>query len=138
MARSNQFAVTLTIAGRDLGQWDEVEGGGVGSSDTTFRPGGMRPRIALGGSKETDSLTLRRLYDDDLAGNEGFLYEQVGKPGNAVAVRQRLDANERPSGRPITYRGNLTTATPPDNSGEDDDPALFEVELTIGGPPVIA
>lgn len=135
MGRMNQFAVTFSADGRDLGLWSAAEGGGVGGDPTVHYPGGMRPAVNLGADVTTDALTLRKLEadlsDDDLE----YLLDIVGTSRPCVADRQRLDARNASTRRPMLYRGTISNVNPSNVDSSSNDAALIEVVLAVTGKP---
>lgn len=133
MSRQDQYAVTFTLDGRDLGVWDKLSGGEIDSEETKYKPGSMAPSVSLGGSTEVGNLTVSRLYvlnrDHD---NIHWMISRAGK-GNCVLSRQPLDADGNAYGRPLVYTGKLKTVTPPEVDSESSDAALLECEVTPAG-----
>jgi hypothetical protein len=119
----------------DLGIWSAAEGGGVGGDPSLHYPGAMRPPVSLGSDVETEALTLRKLEadltDDDLA----FLLDIVGSATPAVGSRQRLDARNKATRRPMLYTGTISNVNPSDVDSTSSDPALIEVVLAVTGKP---
>jgi hypothetical protein len=136
MSRQDQYAVTLTVDGNDLGIWDKLEGGEVDSEESKYKPGNMGAHISLGGSVEVGNITVSRLYDlnRDHIGALGihWLISRVGK-GNCVVNRQPLDTDGNAFGTPLVYTGKLKTVSPPEVDSESADAALLECEITPAG-----
>lgn len=133
MSRENQSAVTMTLDGVDLGVWDKLEGGGIDSEETKYRPGAMGAHVSLGGATEVGNVTLSRLYQ--LARDHNivhWLMSRAGK-GQVTVARQPLDVDANAYGRPIVYTGTLKAVTPPAVDSESSDAALIEVEITPAG-----
>ncbi len=133
MSREDQYSVTVSIDGTDLGVFDKLTGGEVDSEETKFRPGGMQPHVSLGGYKTVNNVTVSRLYDlsrDHL--KVPFLLDRVGK-GTATISKQPLDTNGNPFGPPIVYTGKLKQVTLPDHDSESSDAAMIELEFSPSG-----
>lgn len=139
--RSNQSTVSLNVGGVDRGIWAVREGGGVSADNTTYAPGGMQPRIALGGSPTVDDVTLRKLYDDVAHADVPDLMNRIGDTVNGASVVTNI-RNTGPgraaSGRALVYRGILTAVNVPDFDADSDDAAELEVVIGVGAPPTLA
>lgn len=133
MRRQDQARVTFKVDGVDLGVWDQMEGGGVEASETTFKPGGMGPQIALGGSAARQKVTLSRHYDEGLHVRYVWLDARAGK-GAAVVTKQYLDRDGNAYQAPITWTGTLQSVTPPEHDSEGDDVSMCQVEISPDGP----
>jgi hypothetical protein len=131
--RQDQYAITMTIDGTDLGVWDKLEGGEIDSEETQYKPGSMGSSISLGGSVNVGTLTVSRLYvlnrDHDRI---HWLIGRAGK-GSAVVNRQPLDADGNAYGRPLVYTGKVKSVAPPEVDSEGSDAALLAVEITPAG-----
>lgn len=132
--RQDTWAVSLVIDGQPLGIWDTLGGGEVDSEETTYRPGGMAPRVSLGGSRTVGNVTLARLLD---RGRDWDLMRHLAanRTGKAdcIVSRQPLDEDGNPWGRPMVYRGKLKTVTPPDVDSNSSDAATWELTITPEG-----
>lgn len=133
MSRQNQARVTVAVDGVVLGVWEDREGGDTDSSDTTYRLGGMGPRISLGGSVAVDNVIARCLFDDDRRSRAKWLLGRVGK-GRFVLTEQPLDVEGAADGEPFVWRGTLKRVALPERGADSDDAAQLEVEATISGP----
>jgi hypothetical protein len=133
MARKDQFRVTVTLNSADLGVWDKKTGGEVDSEETKYRPGGMAPPVALGGSRETTNVELERLFKPDSEAL-GTLFAQAGR-GTVGISQQPLDANGNPFGRPIVYTGVLKKVSAPEHDSESSDATMVAIEVTVNGLP---
>jgi hypothetical protein len=133
--RSDTYEVSVSIAGINFGVWDQLEGGDVDSEELTYRPGGMKDPVSLGGSRTVENFTIRRLYRlgrDHIESDR--LIQWVGK-AQVVAVKQPLDIDANAWGKPITYRGILKRVSFPDHNSESNDAGLLELECTTDGIP---
>lgn len=133
MKRTDTYRVLVSVDGVDLGTWDKMSGGEVDTEETTYRPGGLADRIALGGTRTIGNVTISKLTDEALSdGPNGlhWLNERAGK-ANIVVTKQPLDADGNAWGRPLVYTGRLKRCTAPDVDSQGNDPALTELEATI-------
>jgi hypothetical protein len=131
--RQDQYDVKVSVDGQDLGTWDKFTGGEVDSDETTYKPGGMAPRISLGGSVNVGAVTVSRLFD--LTRDEPlvhWLISRAGK-GQAVVSKQPLDVDGNVNGRPLVYSGKLKQVNPPEVDSESSDAALVALEMTPAG-----
>lgn len=133
MSRVDQHSTTVVVDGTPLGVWDTVSGGEADSEATTYRPGGMSPRVSLGGSVTVGEVTLSRLLD--LGRDWDTLKRLMARAGKAevTVARQPLDSDGNPFGAPLVYRGVLKTVTPPDLDSDSSDPALWVIVVTPEG-----
>jgi hypothetical protein len=133
MSRADQYAVTVTADGANLGIWDKLEGGEIDSEETKYKPGGMLPQVSLGGTVEVGNVTVSRLYTlDDLVGKLRNLRGRVGK-ADMVVNRQSLDIDGNSYGDAWVYRGKLKTLTLPEIDSESSDAAVVALEITPAG-----
>ncbi len=131
--RADQYDVRVSIDGVDLGTFDKFTGGEVDSEETTYKPGAMGPRVALGGSVNVGNVTVSRLFDLDRDGQlVHWLISRAGK-GDGVISKQTLDVDGNAYGRGLTYRGRLKQVNPPEHDSESSDAALIELEFTPTG-----
>jgi hypothetical protein len=134
MSRQDQYNVTVSVAGTNLGTFDKMTGGEFDSEETKYKPGAMAPQISLGGSKTISNIVVTRLYelerDHPLV---PWLLAQTGK-AECVISKQPLDINEHPFGSPIVYQGKLKKVTPPPADSEaTTTPAVIELEISTSG-----
>lgn len=133
MSRQDQYNVTVTIDGENLGTFDKLEGGEVDSEETKYKPGGMSPQVSLGGSVNVGNVTVSRLYD--LARDHtraAFYRSKVGK-GQVTIAKQILDADGNAYGKPMTYTGKLKAVTFPEHDSTSSDPGLIALEISTAG-----
>lgn len=113
MARQDQYNVTVSINGVQLGTFDKMSGGDIDSEEVKYKPGAMAPELSLGGSVTVSNITVERLFE---LGRDTSIIPQlkswVGK-GEVTVVKQPLDINGAPYGTPMVYQGKLKTFTPP-------------------------
>ena len=133
MSRKDQYRVTVSVDGLDLGVFDTFEGGEVDSEEKKYKPGGMAPEVSLGGSKSVSNITVGRLYvlerDHALLPT---LFAKVGK-GTVTANKQPLDVDGNVFGKPLVYTGKLKTVTPPDADSNSGDEAILALEISSAG-----
>lgn len=131
--RANQHSVTVNVDGTPLGVFDTIEGGGVDSDETKYRPGGMAPQISLGGFQTVDNVTVGRLYelarDHDLV---RWLLGRSGK-GRVTVTKQFLDTDGNPYGKPYIYTGTLKTVTPPHGDSNSNDASVWTMVISSEG-----
>lgn len=133
MSRADQYAITVTADGVDLGLWAKLEGGEIDSEETKFKPGGMLPGVSLGGTVEVGNVTVSKLYTlDETAPRMRSLRGRVGK-ADMVVNRQSLDVDGNVYGDPWVYRGKLKTITLPEVDSESSDAAIVALEITPSG-----
>lgn len=138
MARQQQQDATVTIGGRNLGNWAGLDGGDVDSDPTVYFPGGMRPARSQGGSPSTDDVTVRKLLDDLTDDDVRYIIDQCGKSTPCVLTRLFLDAADRATRRPMVYRGTTKGFSIDEYDAESADPLLIHVTFTITGKPTLA
>jgi len=120
----------------DLGAFDKKTGGELDSDEVTYYPGGMVPRISLGGRVNPGNLTLQRIYDrlDDHV-HIARMLKAVGR--GRVRVTQRpmdIDGNLSPQ-KAVHWSGVLKRVQVPDVDSEATGAALLEIEVTVHGNP---
>jgi hypothetical protein len=134
--RADTYDVTVTINGIRFGTFDKMEGGDIDSEEYTYKPGAMAEPISMGGSRNVENVTVRRLYRlgrDHLTTQR--LIDWVGK-AEVVISKQPLDTDGNVfNAAPIVYTGTLKRVGFPDVDSESTDPGLFEIETTIDGMP---
>src|SRR5215831_15972904 len=132
-SRKDQYDITVTVAGRNLGTWDKLTGGDIDSDEMTYKPGGMGNRISLGGSTNVANVIVSVLYDlQKIHAVVHWLIPRVGM-ANVVVKKQPLDVTGNAWGRAIVYTGKLKRITPPEVDSEAVDAALLELEMTPVG-----
>ena len=131
MSRQDQRSVNVVIDGQFTGVWDAKSGGMTDSEETTFRPGAMAERIALGGAQTIENLTCSRLFNlsRDLPRIKSWMH-RAGK-ADVTVVEIFLDADGNAFGNPITYVGKLKSVSPPEHDSESSDAAKVEIEVTV-------
>jgi hypothetical protein len=127
--------VSVTYRGetRDLGVFNELDGGEATSDDTKIRRGGTRIQRALGGPRSIGNVTVTRDYD--LARdhtNIHWLYGVVGA-GRVVVQHYMTDDNDAAYGRPIIYTGVLIRSTKPPHNIDSADVSTLELEVSCDG-----
>jgi hypothetical protein len=135
--RQDTWNVTVHILDTNtwIGLWEKKTGGDSDSNELTYMPGGMAPRISLGGQQIPTNITLQREYDGNQ--DNGYittLLKGVGRMKIAV-VQRALDFNGQPYGKRITWQGILKRVKMPDVDSEGNAAALLEIEVTCGAAP---
>lgn len=134
MSREDQYNVTVTIEGLtpnpNLGTFDKFAGGEVDSEESTYPPGGMAQRIALGGRQTVGNVTVGRLYD--LSRDHSIAKKLMSLCGkaNMTVTKQPLTVDGVATGVPLVYTGKLKRCTPPDHDSESSSPAIIELEMS--------
>ena len=131
--RQDEYNVTVTVDGRDLGTFDKFTGGEIDSEELTYKPGAMGPRISLGGSVNIGNVTVSVLYRlETIHAAVHWLISRVGKAAVTI-TKQPLDVDGNAWGKPLTYQGKLKQINPPEHDSESNDAALLELEMTPAG-----
>lgn len=129
---SRLFVTTATVNGVSVGEWDSMTGGATTAESTKHTVRGVR-RVALGGPRDTEDVTLARPF---VRGRDHDLARQLRTLAGLAEVtisRQPLDPDGRPFGRPELYTGVLRSVTYPDYSAEGNDVAMLELTVTVDG-----
>lgn len=131
MSRRDQYSITVSLDGVALGIFDRWAGGMYDSSETKYKPGGMVPELALGGSRQVSNITVGRLFrlDRDLP-LVPTLKAKVGT-GAVTLSKQSLDTNKNPYGTPDVYTGVLKSFNPPEPDSTSTEAAIFELEISV-------
>lgn len=134
--RQDQYSIHVIVDQEDTGVWDKMSGGMVDSEETKYKPGGMAPSKTLGGTRDTETLTVSRLYELERDHN-GLVQRLLAGAGRlrVVVNKQPLDPNGSPFGNPLTYAGVLKSCSPPEVDSESSDAALLAIEVTVEGEP---
>jgi hypothetical protein len=130
--------VTTPAGAINLGAFDKKSGGELDSDEVTYYPGGMVPRISLGGRVTPGNVTLQRIYDrfDDHA-KIGALLNAVGK-GTVTVTQRPMDIDGNVFGQTgIQWIGVLKRVQVPDVDSEATSAALLEIEVTVHGNPEV-
>lgn len=134
MSRLDQYDVSISVNGTNLGTWDKMSGGAIDSEELKYKPGAMATEISLGGPITVGNVTVSRLYD--LQRDHPLVPTLKGAVGKGVVVvrKQPLDLNRSPFGNPIVYTGTLKTLTLPEPDSEGSgSPAMVELEISSAG-----
>lgn len=118
--------------------WDAKDGGEVDSEETKYPPGGMAPKVSLGGQQTTGNVTVSRLYRlvRDHQKLMSTFFAGAGKAKMKI-VQHPLDLNGNPFGTAIVYNGILKRVTPPTVDSKSSDEARIELEMTPDGLPMV-
>ena len=134
-ARQDTWNVGLHINGNSYGLWDKKTGGELDSDEVVYYPGGMGPRVSLGGRVTPGNVTLQKLYDgiydDDKIDD---LLNAVGR-GDAIVTQRALDLNGKPYGKKVVWSGKVKRVLVPDVDSEGTGAAMLEIEITVEGRP---
>jgi hypothetical protein len=133
VSRLDQYDVRVSVDGVNLGTFDKFAGGAIDSEETTYKPGAMGPRLALGGSQTPGNVTVSVLYD--LSRFQSIIHWLIGRAGKGAMVvnKQPLDVDGNAFGRPLVYSGKLKQVNPPEPDSEANGVALLELEMTPSG-----
>lgn len=129
--REDQFRITATLDGSDIGLFATCDGGETDSSDTKYPPGGGEPEESLGGRQTYTNLVLGRNYKrerDHVASKR--IRPRVGK-GVMVVTKQPLDDDNNPWGEATTYTGKLKRYGEPPAKSDSEDAAILELEMSV-------
>ena len=140
MSRQNQKLVYVSLE-LTPGVWtripdpfDKRTGGDVDSSETKYKPGGMLPERALGGTATVGNVTVDRLYD--VARDHDLIRRcrgRVGKAGMRV-TEVPIDADGVPlSVEPTVRTGVLKTVNEPDYDSNSESAAVWSLVCSTHG-----
>jgi hypothetical protein len=117
--------------------WDKKTGGEVDTDIYKYKPGGMMPQMALGGSRTTGDVTLTRIYRHEYDHDRiQSLIDWCGRARCTVSQTVKdIDGNDY--GMPLIWVGILKTVTPPEHDSESSDPAFIEVVISPDDVPYI-
>lgn len=123
----HMFRATVSLNGRDLGEFDALAGSGTSADVKKYRGGGSRKQRTLPALVDTKVITLTRGFHadrDDLA-----FYETVsGRPGT---IRfQPLDTDLNPYGAAVTRNGTVSDYSGPDHDVDDGEASTVVFEFT--------
>ena len=133
MSRLDQYSVTVSLDGANLGTFDKMTGGTADSEDAKYRPGAMGDEIALGGPATTENVTVTRRY---LLERDHALFVTLRNArgrGRVVVRRQPLDADRNPYGDPAVFTGILKAVKAPEPDSMSGDAAMLELEVSTDG-----
>jgi hypothetical protein len=131
-SRVDNWLVSVTVGGRNLGTFDGSTGGKLVGQSTKWRDGGMGPQSSHGGPPEREDMTCTRRYDFDRDHPIiGFLESMVGKADQASISRQPLDPEGIPYGRPRTYSGTLNGVDSPETDSNDAAIGVLTLEFEL-------
>lgn len=132
--RQDQWLVTVTLDGKDMGVWDTLAGGATTSTETKYRPGGMGEQVSLGGQDSVDNVTLGRLLNkqDDWDTMRTLMAARTGRATVTVS-RRPLDADGNPWGDPLVYNGTLMTVTPGDTDSNATAASVWQIVVSTAG-----
>lgn len=131
--RQDQWLITVSVDGSNLGTFDKCDGGDIDSSETKYMPGGMAPEKVLGGVATVSNVTVTRLFEADRDSEVArALASRAGRASMSVS-KQPLDVDGNPFGSPTVYTGILKKVTvPPADSGATGA-STWALELSTSG-----
>jgi len=129
--RQDTWEVRLEVAGNNFGVWDKKTGGELDSDEVVYYPGGMDPKLSLGGRAMPGNITLQKIYDgvDDHQRVQALL-NAVGRHSCKV-TQQPLDFEGNRYGQKFMWSGKVKRVLVPDHDSEATGAAMIEVEITI-------
>lgn len=122
--REDLYSVTVIVVGAD-GQkikfvFDAFDGGGATAKETKYRPGnGTIDEQTLGGANSISNVTVKTLMTYAMYQWVPWLLAQNGK-ATMYVNKQPLDTNGAAFGKPLAYKGLLTTVDPPKTDSMSD------------------
>lgn len=131
ISTSQQFLVTLVVAGRDLGVFDTLKGGDSTVKSSMHRPGGMGPEKSYRGLPTYGTITVDRVLERERDWEiVRWLEDQAGGV-RAQATRQPLDEQGNAWGTPMTWSGRLGTVKHGDTDSTSSNPLMFQVDIDV-------
>lgn len=129
---ARHFAVAVEVNGTSLGAFETFGGGDTTAESPKRTVAGVR-RVALGGVRDTDDVTVSRQFvydrDHDLARQ---LRALVGV-AEVTVTRQPLDRDGKVYGKADLFRGVLSGLTYPEVDEDSSDVAMLELMVTVDG-----
>jgi hypothetical protein len=133
--RADTWRLRVRLDGNSLGVWDKKTGGALDSDDNKYPPGGLGPPISLGGRRNTDNITLSRMYDSEVFDPViQHMFNRTGK-GKIDVAQIPLDVDGKEFGKAINVSGLLKRVTIPEVDNESSTAAMIEIEISISGYP---
>jgi hypothetical protein len=130
--RVDQWLITVKVAGRNLGTFDKMSGGNVTTEGSKRRPGGMGAPKSYGGPSTLEDVEVVRAYEREQHNLAHWLVSVAGN-ADAEVIKQPLDRNKSPFGRPLVYRGTLMDVTFPDPDSESSDVGELTLRIETEG-----
>jgi hypothetical protein len=129
---ARHFLTTVAVNGRSLGQFDGMSGGNTSAESPKHTVNGTT-RVALGGPRDTEDVTVSRAfyYDRDHA-LARELRNLCGLAEVSIS-RQPLDRDGRPFDRPEVFSGVLQSVGYPEYDSESTDVSRLELVVTVDG-----
>lgn len=126
-----QWNVHLTVAGFDLGYWAAAEGGGVTAENGSYDD--WNGLVRLGGKRERDDLTIRKLYREEVHAMFAWLDSRAGNTKDGAIVCSRVPTGDDGVswGGPITVTGLIGEVHPPDVDKSSSDGGELELVLQL-------
>lgn len=134
--QQHTFAAYMTVDGRQLpGSFDKVEGGGITTEASTYRPGGMVGSIPLPAPSSVENVTATRYFDAERDAPLDPWLRSVADRAPATLTVVLLGADKQPVGEPTVYDGYISGYQGPEfDSTSDGDVAEMSIELVVAGP----
>jgi hypothetical protein len=135
MSRENQSRITVSVDGIGVlpGSFADRTGGKGTSNNTEVWPGGMDPKVNLGGTQDLDDVTLvRPMFLDRDQALIGPLMAARGVK-RATVSEQRLDADKNAFGAPEVWVGILTEVDSGDAQASSSDGRMLTLTVAPDG-----
>lgn len=136
--RVDNWSITVSVDGFGVlpGVFDKQTGGEVDSEETKYKPGGMGPSIALGGSVTVGNVVVSRFYDYQR--DNALCKHLMGVAGKAQmsVTKSPMDPDGNvysDPGSALVYTGILKRVTPPEPDSEGTGAAMLELEMSSAG-----
>lgn len=142
MSRQDQSKITVIVNQPDgkpwpglgnRGTWDVKDGGGMDTTSTKYRIGGMGGQLSLGGTKDVQNITLNRLQVSDRDWPLLETWYDAAGVANVVISETPLDGRGTPNGDTMIWHGKLKRVTPGNANANSQDAKLFEIEVETYG-----
>jgi hypothetical protein len=135
-SRKDNYYVTATVDGKDIGFFETWSGGDGDSDDQPYNDGDGS-QVNLGGKQSRDPITIgRRLKEDRDIPIHPWLDSRRGKGMNSIFYKQYIDDEGNPVGKAIGRRGVLKKVTDPEADKNSSDPSTFQLEMGSNSIPV--
>lgn len=113
--------------------FDKCSGGDVTSSETKYRPGGMRAEASFGGVVSVGNVTTERIYDYQRDHNLAkALAAKAGRARMSV-TKQPLNPDGDAIGKPHVYTGILMSVNYPDADSTSTAVNMFGLVCSCDG-----
>lgn len=131
IANQDSIRTTLTIDGRDCGEWTQGSGGKADSEDVKVTLGAQKGEVAIGGPSKTENKTIERPFDLDVDITFSRWARTRRGRGRCIVKEQALDPEGVPFGAALSILTGIlkSVETPSSNSGSAD-PAKVVLEIS--------